>query len=187
MRRGGPLTFTTCFTMQAQGASALAHKLPGNLIEKAFSRSLDLINPLRELERTPSQVTGCTRAPGQALCWTCRPHASATLDPQVIMTCMRGWPILLLRRIHFSLGMVHVSVHRMQSLSAKASPACRWGWEAQILCIARSSGRQPGSCSAQTPPPLSPAICRMQPRGPARALARCWQGRFNCQHMSPVL
>jgi len=28
------------------------------LIEKAFSRSLDLINPLRDLERTPSTVRG---------------------------------------------------------------------------------------------------------------------------------
>lgn len=46
----------TSLVAQAQGASAMAHKLPGNLIEKAFSRSLDLINPLRELERTPSQV-----------------------------------------------------------------------------------------------------------------------------------
>ena len=51
--------YLTSLAARAQGASALAHKLPGNLIEKAFSRSLDLINPLRELERTPSQVTGC--------------------------------------------------------------------------------------------------------------------------------
>ena len=43
-------------TRGPQGAAALAHKLPPNLLEKAFSRSLDLINPLRELERTPSQV-----------------------------------------------------------------------------------------------------------------------------------
>lgn len=49
----------TSLAAHAQGASALAHKLPGNLIEKAFSRSLDLINPLRELERTPSQVHLC--------------------------------------------------------------------------------------------------------------------------------
>ena len=48
--------YLTSLAAHAQGASALAHKLPGNLIEKAFSRSLDLINPLRELERTPSQV-----------------------------------------------------------------------------------------------------------------------------------
>jgi len=40
----------------SQGATALARKLPPNLIEKAFSRSLDLINPLRDLERTPSTV-----------------------------------------------------------------------------------------------------------------------------------
>ncbi|KAK9846317.1 hypothetical protein WJX81_001427 [Elliptochloris bilobata] len=44
-------------TAALEGAAALAHKLPGNLIEKAFSRSLDLINPLREFERTPSQRT----------------------------------------------------------------------------------------------------------------------------------
>jgi hypothetical protein len=42
----------------SQGATALARKLPPNLIEKAFSRSLDLINPLRDLERTPSTVRG---------------------------------------------------------------------------------------------------------------------------------
>lgn len=56
MWRGASLNLLTCLAVRAQGASALAHKLPGNLIEKAFSRSLDLINPLRELERTPSQV-----------------------------------------------------------------------------------------------------------------------------------
>ena len=71
-----------------QGASALAHKLPGNLIEKAFSRSLDLINPLRELERTPSQVPTLGRESAElamdTACkwfpWTASSHRDRTSD-----------------------------------------------------------------------------------------------------------
>ena len=82
MRVSGKLSecYLTSLAAHAQGASALAHKLPGNLIEKAFSRSLDLINPLRELERTPSQVPvlGCASAVLQML------YAVVHLDHQLL-------------------------------------------------------------------------------------------------------
>ena len=67
--------FLASLAAHAQGASALAHKLPGNLIEKAFSRSLDLINPLRELERTPSQVPAFFLG----MCWRGALHAVVPL------------------------------------------------------------------------------------------------------------
>ena len=39
-----------------QGAVTMAERLPSCLLEKAFSKSLDVLSPLAAVERSPSQL-----------------------------------------------------------------------------------------------------------------------------------
>jgi hypothetical protein len=39
-----------------QGVAAIAERLPSCLLEKAFSKSLDMLSPLASVERSPSQL-----------------------------------------------------------------------------------------------------------------------------------
>ena len=39
-----------------QGVAMVAEKLPSCLLEKAFSKSLDVLSPLAAVERSPSQL-----------------------------------------------------------------------------------------------------------------------------------
>lgn len=43
-------------THAAQGVAAMAERMPSCLLEKAFSKSLDVLSPLASVERSPSQL-----------------------------------------------------------------------------------------------------------------------------------
>ena len=44
------------FDIWLQGAISMAERLPSCLLEKAFSKSLDVLSPLAAVERSPSQL-----------------------------------------------------------------------------------------------------------------------------------
>ena len=45
-----------CLVLMLQGAVDLAERLPSCLLEKVFSKSLDVLSPLAAVERSPSQL-----------------------------------------------------------------------------------------------------------------------------------
>lgn len=45
-----------CLVPMLQGAVNIAERLPSCLLEKAFSKSLDVLSPLAAVERSPSQL-----------------------------------------------------------------------------------------------------------------------------------